>query len=119
METSALEVFVKAKRPNFDMDAYRAALVSDWERGRPEEIAEDDSKWRISGGIIRSGGHEGYVGTMRFDGTPLSEFRSIARSATSGFREVFAKDVDGAVWHVGTLRRAGGLPGPKRAWRGD
>lgn len=116
-ETSALDAFIRAKKPTFDMDEYHAALASDWERGRPEQIAELDADG--TGGVVRASGFEGYVATMRHDHTPLSEFRSIARSSTSGFREVFAKDIVGQVWYVGKIKRPGGLPGPSRPWRGD
>jgi hypothetical protein len=116
-ETSALEAFIRARKPTFDMAEYHAALDSDWERGRPEEIAEFDADG--TGGVIRVDGFTGYVATMRHDHTPLTDFRSIARSATSGFRECFAKDIDGAVWYVGKIKRPGGLPGPSRRWLGD
>jgi len=120
IDTSALEAFIvesRGKAGAFDYDAYHAALASDWQHGRPEQIAEFDADG--TGGVIRSEGFVGYVGTMRYDHTPLTDFRSIARSTTSGFREVFAKDINGAVWYVGKIKRPGGLPGPSRRWRGD
>jgi hypothetical protein len=111
-ETSALDAFIRARKPDFDMAEYRAALASDWERGRPEQIAAFDCELGMSGGLIRGEGYTGYVGTMRADGTPLTEFRSIVASGHSKHRHVFAKDVDGAVWYVGKIRQphSGGSP---------
>jgi|GEM_PF-4170996 len=116
METSALQAYIKARRPRFDQAEYQAALEADWQAGRPEQIAEYDCRMGLSGGVIRSAdSFVGYVGTMRFDGTQLSEYRSIPRGNGSTWREVFARDVDGQVWHVGKIRRrqkAYGVPGP-------
>lgn len=113
-ETSALQAYIKQSRPTFDEAAYRAALQSDWDRGRPEEIPELDADG--TGGVIRtSDGYESHIATMRFDGTPLSDFRSIRRSATTNlWREVFAKDVAGKVWYVGKLKLWTRMPGASR-----
>jgi hypothetical protein len=117
-ETSALDAFIRAEKPAFDMAEYRAALASDWERGRPEQISELDADG--TGGIIwTADGHTGYVGCMRYDHTRLTDFRSIRRNENPTWREVMAKDVDGAVWYVGKLKRHNTLPGPSRPWRGD
>lgn len=112
METSALQAYIDEKRHDFDDAAYHAALQSDWERGRPETIAELDADNK--GGVIRTlDWYEGHIATMRFDGTPLSDFRSIRRSATTNlWREAFAKDVTGKVWYVGKLKLRTRMPGP-------
>ena len=142
-ETSALDALIRSHRGDLEanraafLEDYYAALQSDWDRGQAEEIAEYDCQYGVSGGIIRSQGYQGYVGTLRADGTPLTEFRSIPRNTGSTFREVFAKDVDGKVWYVGKLRRYEAprttataqaeldrilaLPGPVHVggWKGD